>query len=215
MTEPFLGQISLVPYNFEPRGWAFCNGQLLSIAQHSALFSLLGTTYGGDGRTTFALPDLRGRSVIHNGRSQGPGLNPTMLGQRGGVEYISIQTQNLPAHSHAAAFTPTFDTNSSNGDTTADLKVTEGTGDTANPSLAKSLASKATIGLDTVNNLSTTNATTTITDAITGIQSGGSSMTGGHVTVGNTGGNQPLYNKDPFLVMNYVIALVGVFPSRN
>jgi microcystin-dependent protein len=107
MSEPFIGQIILVPYNFAPRGWAFCNGQLLPIAQNTALFSLLGTTFGGNGQTTFALPDLRGRVPISSG--QGPGLQDYDLGQVGGsetqtltVSEMPIHTHQLPAHTHQA-----------------------------------------------------------------------------------------------------------------
>src|SRR5215475_4971153 len=99
MSEPFLGQIMLVPYNFAPRGWAFCNGQLLSISQNTALFSLLGTTYGGNGQTTFALPDLRGRVPLSSG--QGPGLSNYNLGQSGGQETVTLTGNQMPAHQHA------------------------------------------------------------------------------------------------------------------
>jgi microcystin-dependent protein len=96
--DPFIGQIQVFGFNFAPRGWAFCNGQLLSIAQNTALFSLLGTTYGGDGRTTFALPNLQGRSMIHYG--SGPGLNPVQIGQSGGNENTTLTVNNLPPHNH-------------------------------------------------------------------------------------------------------------------
>lgn len=96
--EPFIGEIAWVPYNFAPRGWAFCDGQLLSIAQNTALFSLLGTTYGGDGRTTFALPDARGRSFIHAGTS--PGLSTRVLGMRLGTENENLTVEQMPTHTH-------------------------------------------------------------------------------------------------------------------
>lgn len=98
MTEPFIGEIRPFPYNFAPRGWAFCSGQILAIAQNTALFSLLGTTYGGNGQTTFALPDLRGRVPIHQG--QGPGLANYTIGELGGAETISLLVNELPAHTH-------------------------------------------------------------------------------------------------------------------
>ncbi len=97
-TDPFLGQLALVPYNFPPKGWALCNGQLLSINQNQALFALLGTTYGGNGQTTFALPDLRGRVPISSG--QGPGLSNYILGQTGGEESHTLTVSEIPAHSH-------------------------------------------------------------------------------------------------------------------
>jgi microcystin-dependent protein len=100
---PFIGLICMFGGNFAPRGWAFCDGQLLSIAQNTALFSILGTTYGGDGRTTFALPDLRGRVAIHPGN--GPGLTPRNLGQRGGTETNTLNQTQLPSHNHTASGT--------------------------------------------------------------------------------------------------------------
>jgi len=100
MATPFIGQITLFAGNFAPRGWAFCEGQLLPIAQNTALFSILGTTYGGNGETTFALPDLRGRAPIHHG--QGPGLSDRYLGEQGGEETHELTTAELPLHSHPA-----------------------------------------------------------------------------------------------------------------
>ena len=97
--EPFIGQIQPFGFNFPPRGWAFCDGQLLAISQNTALFSLLGTTFGGDGRTTFALPDLRSRSIVHVGT--GPGLSSIRWGQRGGNENTQLITANLPSHFHS------------------------------------------------------------------------------------------------------------------
>lgn len=97
--EPFIGQIQPFGFNFAPRGWAFCEGQLLPISQNSALFSLLGTIYGGDGRTTFALPDLRGRAMVHFGA--GPGLSSLSIGQRAGVENVTLGINHLPSHSHS------------------------------------------------------------------------------------------------------------------
>src|SRR5688572_3290597 len=99
MSEPFIGSIVLFCGNFAPKGWATCDGQLLSIAQNSALFSILGTTFGGNGQTTFALPDLRGRVPLHPG--QGPGLSPYTLGESMGVENVSLLATQMPAHSHA------------------------------------------------------------------------------------------------------------------
>src|SRR5436853_2894344 len=103
MSTPYLGEIRLFPYNFAPRGWALCNGQILSIAQNTALFSLLGTTYGGNGQTTFALPDLRGRVPISSG--QGPGLTNYTLGEVGGNETVSLNVNQNAAHSHLASVT--------------------------------------------------------------------------------------------------------------
>jgi microcystin-dependent protein len=103
MSDPFIAQIKLFAGNFAPRGYAFCDGQMLSISQHTALFSLLGTTYGGDGRTTFALPDLRSRAPIHEGH--GPGLSTRTLGQRGGTETETLSEPKLPSHNHTVKAT--------------------------------------------------------------------------------------------------------------
>lgn len=110
MSEPFIGQIVMFAGNFAPRGWAFCDGQLLPIAQYSALFSILGTTYGGDGRTTFALPDLRGRLPMHAGH--GPGLSDRRLGARGGAENVTLTVSEIPSHNHTlgASNSPAADT---------------------------------------------------------------------------------------------------------
>jgi microcystin-dependent protein len=119
MSEPFLGQLMLVPYNFAPRGWAFCQGQILSIAQNTALFSLLGTTFGGNGQTTFALPDLRGR--VPNGAGQGPGLSSYDLGQVGGTETTTLTINQMPMHGHP--FTAPASNDDSNLDTLPQGKV--------------------------------------------------------------------------------------------
>jgi microcystin-dependent protein len=97
--DPFLAEIRIFPFNFAPKGWAFCNGQILPISQNTALFSLLGTTYGGDGKSTFALPDLQGRAAMHPG--QGPGLSLHDLGETGGSETVTLLQTEIPAHSHA------------------------------------------------------------------------------------------------------------------
>lgn len=99
MSDPFVAEIRIVPFNFAPKGWAFCDGQLLPLSQNTALFSLLGTTYGGDGRSTFALPDLQGRSPMHAGT--GPGLTPRALGEQGGAESVTLIESEMPPHGHA------------------------------------------------------------------------------------------------------------------
>ena len=167
--EPFIGQIQPFGFNFAPRGWAKCDGQILSIAQNTALFSLLGTTYGGDGRTTFALPDLRGRNGLHIG--QGPGLSNVNWGERGGAETRTLTVAQMPSHGHAINAKEEGTSDSPSGMYIAG----DGTNAFGSPS-------------DTV-------------------------MAGN--SVGNTGGNQPIDIQNPFLGINYCIALVGIFPSRN
>lgn len=168
MGTPFLGEIKIISWNFAPKGWAFCNGQLLPINQNQALFSILGTTYGGNGQTTFGLPDMRSRVPIH----QGPQFST--LGQRGGEEFHTVIQQEMPQHIHFAQVQTQNAT----------------TGAPANNFLAgvPSFAYRTSI----------TNLTT--------LQPG---------TVTNTGGSQPHENRQPFLVVNFIIALTGVFPSRN
>ncbi len=171
--EPYLAQIVMFGGNFAPRGWALCDGQVLSIAQNSALFSLVGTIYGGDGRTTFALPDLRGRGPI--GPGTGPGLPNFREGQRGGTEYNILNTTQLPSHTHVIQLSGT----------TADA-------DASDPSGRVPAQTSEDI-------YSSSGPTTTMTGPV----------------VGNTGGNQSVNNMQPWLAVNYIIAIQGIFPSRN
>jgi microcystin-dependent protein len=168
VSDPFIGEIKIVGFNFAPRGWAFCNGQILSIAQNTALFSLLGTTYGGNGQTTFALPDLRGRVPIHPG--QGPGLSNYTQGQLAGSETVTLLSTQMPAHTHTV-----------NASTQSDI--------TGNPT-SNFPAGGASYD---------TTANTTMDPAM----------------IGNSGGNQPHSNLQPYLAINFCIALEGIFPSRN
>lgn len=191
--DPFIAEIVMFGGNFAPRGWAFCEGQLLPIASNSALFSLLGTTYGGDGRTTFALPDLRGRTAIHPGA--GPGLSTYRLGQKGGVETVTLNTTQIPAHNHAAT------TTINSIDVT--LHGTNAAGDSPTPG-GNSLASKSRT------NIYSTNAPDV------GMHAGSASATASASTsTANTGGSQSHENRMPYLAINHIIALVGTFPSRN
>lgn len=173
MSEPFLGMIMIVPYNFAPRGWAFCNGQILPIAQNTALFSLLGTTFGGNGQTTFALPDLRGR--VSNSSGQGPGLSSYDLGQVGGTENETMTINQMPAHNHLVS--------ASSGD--ASSSKPEG----------RFFANSGTASI--------------YADALT------APVLLGPTTINNTGGSQPFSLLQPYLTLNYCIALEGIFPSRN
>lgn len=177
MSEPFLAEIIMFAGNFAPRGWAFCQGQLLPIAQNTALFSLLGTTYGGDGRTTFALPDLRGRVPV--GTGQGPGLPNINLGEMSGEAAHTLNVTEMPAHSH-----PAQAAGSANA------------GDSASPG-------------------GNTWATSTARDNVYTSAAPDSSMAASAVTVGAAGGSQPHNNMQPYLGMNYIIALQGIFPSRS
>ena len=176
MSEPFIGELRCFGFNFNPRGWAKCDGQLLPISQNQALFSLLGTIYGGDGRTNFALPELRGRMPIHHG--SGPGLSARSQGARSGNESTTLGIANMPNHSHAA----TLKAAGSNAS------------ETAPTGLALSTARE-----DTYQAL----------DGILDVD-----MQSGSVVVGSTGGGQSFSNMPPFEVLNWCIALQGLFPSR-
>ena len=165
MATPFMAEIKIVAFNFAPRGWAFCNGQLLPINQNQALFSLLGTTYGGDGRVNFALPDLRGRTPVY----QGQGI---VLGEKAGEENHTLNISEIPAHTHSV---------------------------NANSAAATGLDPTASLMAKTLNN----------------IYGSSTHLTGTGMRVGNAGGSQPHNNLQPYLVVNFCIALQGVFPSRN
>lgn len=179
MSEPFVGQIMPVGFSFAPRGWALCDGQLLPISQNDALFSLLGTTYGGDGRTTFALPDLRGRVAVHAGH--GPGLADRPLGQRGGAEQVALVATQMPSHTHTI---------------TSTVRVVDDTGNQRDPGGA--YLARANDGESNYTDAKDTTGT------LAGVGS----------TAETTGGSQPHENMPPYLVVNWCIALVGVYPSR-
>ncbi|MFT6245183.1 MAG: microcystin-dependent protein [Salibacteraceae bacterium] len=185
--DPFIGQIQPFGFNFAPRGWAQCDGQLLPISQNTALFSLLGTYYGGDGRTTFGLPDLRGRTALHMGT--GPGLTSRPIGQRTGLESNTLITTQLPAHSHAG---------------TGKLKV-NASASSADPvgNYPAGLSGRDSGGQPV--SLSGYNTAATGVGAADGVE----------VTTTNTGGGQPVNNMQPYLVINWCIALNGVYPSRS
>jgi len=163
MSTPFLGEIKLISWNFAPQGWAFCNGQFLPINQNQALFSLFGTMYGGDGRTNFALPDLRGRTPIH----MGAGFTQ---GEKGGETAHTVNISELPSHTH----TP----------------------------VANSAA--ATVGVTTNNFWSAT-----------GSYAAGFNGVMAPACITATGGSQPHNNMQPYLVINFIVALQGIFPSQN
>lgn len=193
----FMGTILTFGFNFPPRNWALCAGQLIPISQNSALFALLGTTYGGNGQTTFALPNLQGR--IQLGMGNGPGLTPRAIGEVSGTESVTLTQTNMPMHTHAATFTPT----ASSG-----VQVSTNTvGNTVVPSAANSYLSGSPAGPTSAAIWSAT-----LTDPIA---MGGVAASGGTVAVGVAGGSQPFGIMNPFLALNFSIALQGIFPSRN
>ncbi|MCY1292505.1 Phage Tail Collar Domain protein [compost metagenome] len=203
MSEPFLGEIRMVGFNFAPRGWAQCSGQLLSIAQNTALFSLLGTTYGGNGQVTFGLPDYRGRSPV--GQGQGPGLSPIDIGEVSGTENVTILSTQMPAHTHIA--TPSSTSITASG--TVAVPAANTSASQANPGPTTVLGPIAASGragtLYSTDAANTTLAPFSI--SVLGDLPG--------INIGVTGGSQPLGIRNPFLGTNFVIALEGIFPSRN
>jgi len=167
MSDPFLGEIKIISWNYVPQGWAFCNGQQMPINQNQALFSLLGTMYGGNGQTTFALPDFRGKVPIHIGAG-------FIQGQTGGEAAHTVTISEMPAHTHTAQGY------SQNGDQFV--------------------------------------PTGNIMGTVNGLYAGpgaGSKVSLAPGTIGNVGGSQPHNNMQPYLVLNFMIALIGIFPSRN
>ncbi|MCB0375623.1 MAG: phage tail protein [Sinomicrobium sp.] len=190
--EEFIGTIKAFAFNFAPRGWAQCNGQLLPISQNTALFSLIGTTYGGDGKTTFALPDLRGRTSLHEG--MGPGLSNRALGSKGGTETNTLTVSEMPAHTHLVDF------NNQQVSARLALPVSNSPG-TTDQSSTNILANHSNAYTDS----SRANATL----------AGATAPVSGSLQTGSQGGSIPVNNMQPFLTINYCICLAGVFPPRN
>ena len=174
MSDPFVGEIRMFAGNFAPRGWAFCDGQLLAISQNDALFSLFGTIYGGDGRTTFALPDMRGRLPVHEGN--GSGLSNYPIGARWGVETVALTASQAQDHAHAMQGSSGF------GSDTTPAGNLPATGSGIN--LYNNSASATVIGLS-------------------------------GAAVGVAGGNLAHSNLMPFLCVNFIVALFGIYPSRS
>ncbi len=192
MPVPFIGEIKMFGGNFAPRGFALCDGQLIAIASNTALFSILGTTYGGDGRTSFGLPDLRGRLPMHAG--SGPGLSPRSLGDKFGLEQNTLNLLTMPAHNHII--------NSSISPITTTVVGVSEVGDSASPQgafLANSGGrDKEYRGMGMAVQMNPGAASSSISGTTT-----------------NTGNNQPINNMQPSQAINYIIALEGIFPSRS
>lgn len=194
--EPFIAWITMFGGNFAPRGWAFCQGQILSIAQNTALFSLLGTTFGGNGQTTFQLPDLRGRVPL--GTGQGPGLPAYNLGEMAGTPTTTLLITNMPAHNHTAV--PNL-TTAQSASTAAGTTNTPGSG--LVPATLPTIGGGP--GGTTIKGYAAQDNTATLA----------SSGVSGTIAIGIAGGSQPFSIMQPYLGMNYIIALEGIYPSRN
>jgi microcystin-dependent protein len=191
MSEPYLGQLMCVGFNFNNRGWSNCDGQILPISQHTALFSLFGTMYGGDGRTTFGLPELRGRVPIHTG--QGAGLPNYMQGSKGGSPTVVLNTTQIPSHDHVLV-----------------------NGTNANQAYVRVGANAANAGTQTPtdNVLATSRENTYLAGQAADVQLAESSAAiGGQTAL--TGGNQDHQNMQPYQTLRWLVAMVGQYPSRN
>jgi Microcystin-dependent protein len=184
--DQFVGEIRIFAGTFAPTGWALCDGQILSISSNTALFSILGTTYGGNGQTTFALPNLNGRVPI--GTGSGPGLTPRVEGETGGQETVTLLSTEMPAHSHTVTA----------GAVGVPCYTGVGNSDTPENSYPASSSKSYTT-------TETANAST----------KGAMNTTGSTVTLATTGGGQPHNNLQPYLVVRYIIALQGIYPARN
>jgi microcystin-dependent protein len=195
MNDEYLGVVKIFAGNFAPLNFVFCHGQLMSIAQNQALFSLLGTTYGGDGRTTFAVPDLRGAAPIGSGT--GPGLTPRSAGQRLGTETTTLNIGNLPSHNHIITVSETA------GTIDIPVNTEEGNEDESNP------------GAGFLANTGTENF---VSEATTGQKYGGQSIpvnVAATATASNTGNGNYFNNMQPSSVVNYIICTQGLYPSRS
>ncbi len=182
MSEPFVAEITMFGFNFAPKGWAFCRGQLLPISQNTALFSILGTMYGGDGKSTFGLPDLQDSVAISFG--QGPGLSDYAEGETGGVPTVTLLTTELPGHNHFFNATTNVGTTVTSSGNFLALAQGGTKQNSFNANIYSTNPNNATTGLSPF-------------------------------AIGFSGGNQPHNNMQPYLALNFCIAMQGVFPARN
>ncbi len=197
MSQPYLGEIMTVPYNFAPRNWAYCAGQLLPIQQNTALFSLLGTIYGGNGVNNFALPDLRGRAAM--GQGQGPGLSSRVLGEQGGTENVTLLSTQIPIHNHTLSnITGTINA--------VDLKATEQSPQ-AGAYLARGVDTAASPDMTPEIYLPAAQGDPATKVPLAGVNLAGNSQA--------AGSSQPHSTMQPYLVLAPIIALAGIYPSRN
>ncbi len=204
--QPLLGEIAIYPYNFPPKGWAYCIGQYVPITDNPALFSLIGTTFGGDGRSNFRLPDLRGRTPV--GIGTGPGLNPIDWGEYGGAEFVTLDISKMPAHTHAAAVAISPSSHSH----TATLYGEAVDATSQNPSgkmLAKPTNSdnsvKTYVPPDPKENKEMMSESIIVADTALSASA----------QIQDTGGNAAFGIRNPYLGLCYCISLDGIFPSRN
>jgi microcystin-dependent protein len=211
MSDPYLGEIRMVGFSYAPSGWALCNGQAMSISQNNALFALLGITYGGNGTTTFNLPDLQGRFPLHAG--SGAGLPVYAQGDKAGAPSVNLNNTQLPAHTHVATFTP------SGGGTptvTVNVQGASGTGTTATAAGNYIAGVTSSIGnaQPHTSNLYVPSASAGTLGNIAGVSATVSGVGGGTVANALTGNGVPFSIQNPYLAVYFIIALTGIFPPR-
>jgi len=187
MSEPFIAEIRIMPYTFAPRDWSWCQGQLIPISSNTILYTLLGTTYGGDGRQTFGLPNLMGRAPMHPGR--GPGLTYRTLGEHGGADEVTLNVQQIPAHKHL-------------------LQGAKGTGSDLPPDHSIPTANRMITGFGDAETKTPTSAYVKAPDSERFTQMASNA-------IGSYGNSQAHENRQPFLAVNFCIALNGIFPTRS
>lgn len=209
MSTPYIGEIKTVAFNFPPRGFVSCAGQIMSISQNTALFSLLGTTYGGNGQNTFGLPNLQGRVAV--GQGQSPGTSIYQLGEVAGTETVTLTSLQMPMHTHAA--TNTAQTISSPATLSGDISIPAQSGGAATNTPGTTVVLGKPGSPLYANASNTTLAPFTAT--LTGSASVAIPANSLGIQNGSAGGSQPFAILQPFLVINYVIATAGIFPSRN
>lgn len=204
-SETLIGEICTFGFNFPPQGFAFCAGQLIAISQNTALYSLIGTFYGGDGRVSFQYPNFTSRMPVGFHMGGGIGLTPYQIGQFGGLEHITLAESQMPAHNHAAIFTPS----GGGSGATGSLKVLNSGAATSTPATGGWIAGGNAIAF------SDTKLPFQQEVEISGLTISGGSSGGGTVTVGNTGASASHENRPPFQAINFSICEDGLYPSRN
>lgn len=209
MSNPFIGQISALAFNFAPAQWAFCNGSIIDINSNQALFALLGNLYGGDGRVTFSLPNLTSRSTVGFNMGSAPGLQVFPEGYMGGSQSQALQHTQLPSHNHTATFVST------GSSTSVKMEATTDDGDTAQPSAGTYLAQAAEIPGPDARELMYKSDPAAGSFVSVGGVSGGGGGGGGTIAVQNNGSGQTFPINNPYTAINFSIALLGVFPPRN
>lgn len=223
MSEPFLGEIRMVAFNYAPDGWALCHGQLMPVAQNNALYSLLSTTYGGDGRVNFGLPDLQGRGPV--GTGNGANLSPIAWGAKSGSESITLTQNQMPAHNHPAQFTGQAAQVTGSAATTVAVSVGTSTTEpmvaptAGNTTFLSATTAKSGISNIAFNGLYAGSAPTGTPAQLGGIKantslSGLSATSAGSVAVGTAGATQPVPSRNPYLGVCFIIATQGLYPVR-